>query len=104
MDLQVVLERHVGKQQTILGEVDVDLKQFRVFLQSEDLKKARGNDRIHIGYVGDQPNAPLNLTAPRELFPSAVWEKIREAVRVALAEKGIESSESQMHQPVALKP
>lgn len=64
----VVLQEHVGI--NISTRRPVSLKQDRIFL-----------DGKHVGYVGWQPGAPINLVV-RDLSPSTM-----ESIRTAVAEK-----------------
>src|SRR5574343_1568037 len=97
MNLEVQLEPHVGKKLVPgLGEVDVEFDQYMIFITGADYKKATGIDKLHAGYVNNQPvvtcprtgvtvQSPVNWLPVVNQWPSAIIEKLTQSVQNALA-------------------
>ena len=61
-DFTVALESHTAMETTPVGPAEVDLMQFKVFVQGEGIKLTNHrlrNDagKIHVGYIGKQAQA-----------------------------------------------
>ena len=78
--LKVTLERMKVDRLTSLGIVKEELPQYQIFGQLGDQPKAM------VGYVGTQPNAPINIIAPD--LPTALVEEITTSVKSQLATAG----------------
>jgi len=91
MDIQVELRPHIGKQPTAFGPIEVEHNQWMIFARRE------GGPMLHVGYVGKQPNAPINFLRQPNGQP---WpEAVKEIVRQAIAEECGDGSRSEAEPP-----
>lgn len=82
MGLAVNLKPHVVEQPTVLGPVKKTLPQFQIWGQIDSHPKAL------LGYVGTQPNAPINIIVPD--LPAELVSAIHEQVKSQLPTAGDE--------------
>lgn len=82
--LVVTLERHTLKRNhPVLGVIDEELPQYKIHGQLGENKPGL------IGYVGTQPNAPINLITP---LPVDLQDEVRKQVREQLSTAGTQVS------------
>lgn len=94
--IDVELRPHRGFQQTRLGPLPVEHNQYEIYAGKP------GERRQRIGYVGKQPNAPINfLRQPN----GQEWpEVVKQAVRQAIANKLPGDDERREAQPPEQQP
>lgn len=85
MGLKITLTDHVVEQPTLLGPVKKTLPQKQIWGQMDSHPKAL------LGYVGTQPNAPINIIVPD--LPPELVEQIQDQVKSQLATVGDELSQ-----------
>lgn len=81
----VELRRHKGLQPTPVGPVEVTFEQYQILVsQSEPVQSAQ----MHVGYVGTQPNAPINwLRMPGgNEWPEVIKQAVREQIAAELGD------------------
>lgn len=79
MQIQVRLGPHIGIQQTPLGPIEVEHAQHIIWASTD------GKPELQVGYVGKQPNAPINLL--RQPNGQEWPEAVKAAVRAQIAEQ-----------------
>lgn len=82
MGLKITLTDHVVEQPTLLGPIKKTLPQKQIWGQLDKHPKAL------LGYVGTQPNAPINIIVPD--LPAELVEQIQSQVKDQLATAGDE--------------